>query len=152
MGKTEKMIYLECKIDPSFNGIIIFEDHPSYSLFKSELFSKSGLAFILSGQRVVIFDGERILTENLSAGHLAYIFAHEIGHYILEHANKRRSIRIEMEADWAAIQICSHLRRKSATMLAKYEFFNRYGLGYLEATISEKKKMLVQRYLKTLNI
>ena len=142
---------LTCSFDPRFKGVALFEGYPHYQLFKEQLFAKAGLAFLLKDERVVFFDGERILTENLTTNHIIYVFAHEIGHYILGH-NMKRNYRLEMEADWAAVNICVHIKKKSAAMLATYEFYNRYGFTYKELAISEKKKLQLTAYLETLDI
>lgn len=151
MLKKEKILYLECVFDRSFNGVALFKQHVDYAIFKENLFSKAGLAFILKDQKVIFFDGERMAEENLTMNHILYVFAHEIGHHILGHIMKR-NYRLEMEADWAAINICAHTMKKSATMIAKYEFYNRYGFSYQELLVSEKKRSLLSAYLETLDI
>ena len=151
MLKKEKILYLDCVFDRSFNGVALFKQHADYDIFKEALFSKAGLAFILKDQKMIFFDGERIVAENLTINHILYVFAHEIGHHILGHIMKR-NYRLEMEADWVAINICSHTLKKSAAMIAKYEFYNRYGFSYQELLVSEKKKALLTGYLQTLDI
>jgi hypothetical protein len=151
MGKRANLMYLECNFDPNFNGVALFQNHPSYKLYKEELFSKAGLAFILIDHKVIFFDGERIAEEKLNKNHILYVFAHEIGHHVLGH-NSRRNYRLEMEADWAAVNICVHTKRKSAAMLAIYEFYNRYGFSYQELSVSNKKRQQLSAYLESLNI
>lgn len=151
MGKRKNLLYLECNFDPSFNGVALFKDHPNYTLFKENLFAKAGLAFILKDQKVIFFDGERITEENLTNNHITYVFAHEVGHHVLEHKAKR-NYRLEMEADWAAVNICVHMKKRSAAMLAKYEFYNRYGFVYQDLVVSEKKRQQLSAYLVTLDI
>lgn len=132
-------------------AIVLFEGHPNYQLYKEQLFSKAGLACILGNGKIIFFDGERIVAEKLSKNHITYIFAHEIGHFILGH-KMTRNYRLEMEADWAAVNICVHVKKKSAAMLAKYEFYNRYGFAYQELLVSETKRQQLTTYLSTLDI
>ena len=113
------------------------------------MFTQYGIAIKFDKHKHVIFDGEEILRLNLNLNHLHYIFAHEIGHHILKHRAKR-NYRHEMEADWAAVLICLRSGNKSSVMLAKYEFYNRYGFTYLELVVSEKKRQIINQYLESI--
>jgi hypothetical protein len=148
LNSNKNIEYLNCPFDNQFTGAIIFQEHPNYKIYQ-QLFLKYGLAIKLDDQKQVIFDGQEILNQNLNLNHIHYIFGHEIGHHILNH-HARRNRRHEMEADWAAVLICLRSGNKSAAMLAKYEFYNRYGFTYLELAVSQKKKDIIQEYLETI--
>lgn len=149
-SKNKNIVYLNCQFDDNFSGVMIFEKNKNYHLYQT-LFSQYGLAIKLDDRRHVIFDGEEILRLNLSLNHINYIFGHEIGHHILKHRAKR-NYRHEMEADWAAVLICLRSGNKSSSMLAKYEFYNRYGFTYLELAVSQKKRDSINEYLETISI
>tara|TARA_A200000159_G_C7180003_1_gene279151 strand:+ start:244 stop:711 length:468 start_codon:yes stop_codon:yes gene_type:complete len=110
-------------------AVIVYPDSPQYEVAKLQ-FETSGHAFLIHEQKMIVVDGDVVRQGWFTGEHLDVIFAHELGHFLAEHAVKEHGkshYEIEREADFLGASILKSLGMLSSYNLHAQEYEIRYG-------------------------
>lgn len=123
---SDDLLLLGTFLQSELAAVIVYPNNPNYSEIKNQ-FDKSGHAFLLYEQRLVVIDGDAVSQEWFTSDHLYVILAHELAHYRAKHAIHGPQVcDIEKEADWLGCMILRKHNRTSASGLHAEEYYARY--------------------------
>ena len=133
-------------------ALIIYPGAPQYEIVKHQ-FETSGHAFLMHEQKMILIDGDVVSQNWFTEEHLNVIFAHELGHFLAEHAIKDHGMphnEIEREADFLGVSILKRLGISKAYELHSQEYRLRYGTTINEDfdLLNKKVGFLIQTCAK----
>jgi hypothetical protein len=145
------MNYRKSLIDESWKVITLEKSDQYYENFKS-LFNQFGTGIGDLKNLSIYIDGEQVKKHQLTDNHIYAIEAHEIGHFILDHAAFLSEINIneellEREADFAAYNILLKYKFITAAKLIKQRYLEHYGEHIVDFPIKKSQLLKIQKYL-----
>ena len=128
---SENELVFTSNINPNLTVTVIFPESDKYSMLSPQ-FEKSGHAFLLHDQNMLVVDGAVVNEEWFTMDHLLVIEAHEIGHWLAGHGKdvhtEGRDENVEREADWLGYNLLlARDDHRAASQLHREEYLMRYG-------------------------
>jgi hypothetical protein len=128
--------------DKQWEVVFIHEDDYSYKLF-GPLFKIYGIALSILTEKIILIDYKQI--KNYTEDHIFAIEAHELGHFIAGHADKKLNESDEIEADVIGTYILLQNNKKIAANLL-IERLNNQDVFPELWTFSDKMKIALKKY------
>lgn len=113
-------------LQSDLSAVIVYPSSPNYQNIQPQ-FEKSGHAFLLYEQKMVVIDGAVVSEEWFTLDHMYVILAHELAHYRAKHAIAGPLVcDIEREADWLGYMILKEHKKNTSANLHAEEYYARY--------------------------